>query len=118
VVVPGQRKRKRQQQDASRRVTARTASGTGHWTVLFETQDASEWHAQLRRPRSAEEQIDWSMTRVDTLCGRLVQPTTYRLSLSSSRVRSPLRSGTSLVIDLGAVGATAPRSDSGVPQRP
>lgn len=81
VVVPGQRKRKRQQQDTSRRVTARTASGTGHWTVLFETQDASEWHAQLRRPRSAEEQIDRSMTRVDTLCGRLVQPTTYRLSL-------------------------------------
>lgn len=81
MVVPGQRKRKRQRQDASRRVTARTASGTGHWKVLLETQDASEWRSHLRRLRSAEEQIDWSMTRVDTLCGRLVRPTTYRLSL-------------------------------------
>ncbi|WP_327180878.1 hypothetical protein [Streptomyces sp. NBC_01334] len=79
--MPGQRKRKRQQQDASRRATARTASGTGYWTVLLETQDASEWRSHLRRLRCAEEQIDWSMTRVDTLCGRLVQPTTYRLSL-------------------------------------
>ncbi|MFF1443611.1 hypothetical protein [Streptomyces sp. NPDC058295] len=79
--MPGQRKRKRQQQDASRRAAARTASGTGYWKVLFETQDASEWRSHLRRLRSAEEQIDWAMTRVDTLCGRLVQPTTYRLSL-------------------------------------
>ncbi|MGP3991692.1 hypothetical protein [Streptomyces sp. 3N207] len=37
--------------------------------------------AYVRRLRSAEERIDWAMTRIDTLCGRLVQPTTYRLSL-------------------------------------
>lgn len=48
---------------------------------MFETQDESEWHAHLRRLRSAEEQIDWDLTRIDVLCGRLTHPTTYRLSL-------------------------------------
>ena len=79
--MPGQRKKRRQQQDASRRTSERTAPGTGHWEVIFETQDQSESRAQLRRLRSAEQLIDWTMTRVDTLCGRLVQPTTYQLSL-------------------------------------
>ncbi|MCX4850217.1 hypothetical protein [Streptomyces sp. NBC_00893] len=59
----------------------RTGLGAGHWEVLFETQDESEWRAHLRHLRAGPERIDWAMTRVDTLCGRLVQPTAYRLSL-------------------------------------
>jgi len=53
----------------------------GRWEVLFETQEESEWRAHLRGLRAAGGQIDWAMTRIDTLCGRLSQPTTYRLSL-------------------------------------
>ncbi|MFF9870038.1 hypothetical protein ACF1G0_32400 [Streptomyces sp. NPDC013953] len=49
--------------------------------MIFETQDEAEWRAHLRGLRAGEERIDWAMTRIDTLCGRLVQPTTYRLSL-------------------------------------
>ncbi|MGW6739187.1 hypothetical protein ACWGDX_00245 [Streptomyces sp. NPDC055025] len=52
--------------------------------MLFETQDESEWRVQLQRLRtenSEARQIDWTMVRLDTLCGRLIQPTTYRLSL-------------------------------------
>ncbi|WP_223179469.1 hypothetical protein [Streptomyces griseicoloratus] len=49
--------------------------------MLFETQDESQWHAHLRHLRTGPQRIDWSMTRVDTFCGRLMQPTTYRLSL-------------------------------------
>ncbi|MFI6449791.1 hypothetical protein [Kitasatospora sp. NPDC050543] len=29
----------------------------------------------------ADRQIDWTTVRVDTFCGRLIQPTTYRLSI-------------------------------------
>ncbi|MFB7955988.1 hypothetical protein [Streptomyces sp. NPDC056045] len=42
----------------------------------------TQWHAHPRSLRAGEERIDWSTTRVDTFCGRLVRPTTYRLSLS------------------------------------
>ncbi|MEU4039860.1 hypothetical protein [Streptomyces collinus] len=52
--------------------------------MVFETQDEAEWHAYMRRLRGGEIRelpIDESMLRVDMLCGRLVQPTTYRLSL-------------------------------------
>ncbi|MEE1761223.1 hypothetical protein [Streptomyces sp. SP18BB07] len=49
--------------------------------MLFETQDEAEWRAHLRGLHAGEERIDWAMTRIDTLCGRLTQPTTYRLSL-------------------------------------
>ncbi|MFD8274599.1 hypothetical protein [Streptomyces flaveolus] len=79
--MPGQRKRRRAEQDARRRATARTTPGTGHWDVVFETQDAAQWHARLRALRAGEERIDWTMARIDTLCGRLSQPTTYRLSV-------------------------------------
>ncbi|MFF8618883.1 hypothetical protein [Streptomyces sp. NPDC015350] len=40
----------------------------------------TQCHAHLRRLRAGEGRIDWSTTRVDTFCGRLVRPTTYRLS--------------------------------------
>ena len=49
--------------------------------MLFETQDEAEWRAHLRDLRAGEERVDWARTRIDTLCGRLMQPTTYRLSL-------------------------------------
>ncbi|MEU0850845.1 hypothetical protein ABZ387_23175 [Streptomyces flaveolus] len=79
--MPGQRKRRRAEQDARRRAADRTAPGTGHWEVLFETRDESQWDAHLRALRAGEERIDWATTRIDTLCGRLSQPTTYRLSV-------------------------------------
>ncbi|MDX2592944.1 MULTISPECIES: hypothetical protein [Streptomyces] len=48
--------------------------------MVFETQDEEEWQTYMRRLRAGEIQIDESTLRIDTLCGRLVQPTTYRLS--------------------------------------
>ncbi|MFD3972445.1 hypothetical protein [Streptomyces cyaneofuscatus] len=59
----------------------RFAPEAGHWSVLFETQDASEHRAYVRRLRAEGPGIDWSAVRMETLCGRLKQPTTYRLSL-------------------------------------
>ncbi|MEU0343584.1 hypothetical protein ABZ092_32685 [Streptomyces bobili] len=79
--MPGQRKRRRQQQDEVRRAAARFAPDEGHWEVLFETQDEAEWHARVRRLRASDTQIDWTAVRVDRLCGRQTQPTTFRLSL-------------------------------------
>ncbi|MFF5158812.1 hypothetical protein ACFY3N_21770 [Streptomyces sp. NPDC000348] len=79
--MPGQRGRRRQQRDEGRRAAARFAPEAGHWEVLFETRDESEWHAHLRRLRASDTRIDWSATRVDRLCGRLTRPTTFRLSL-------------------------------------
>ncbi|MET7985778.1 MULTISPECIES: hypothetical protein [unclassified Streptomyces] len=46
--------------------------------MIFETRDQAELRAYLRSLREAR--IDLSMIRIDTLCGRLVQPTTHRLS--------------------------------------
>jgi hypothetical protein len=83
--VPGQRKRKRQrqrqQQEQAQRAAARFAPDAGRWEVLFETQDEPQWRAHLRRLRASDTQIDWTAVRADMLCGRLVQQTTYRLSL-------------------------------------
>jgi hypothetical protein len=79
--MPGQRKRRGQQQDGAQRAAARFAPDAGYWEVLFETQDESEWHAHIRRLRASDMQIDWTAVRMDTLCGRLTQPTTFRLSL-------------------------------------
>lgn len=77
--MPGQRKRRRKQQDEWRRRAARTAPGKGHWEVVFETQDESQWDAYVRALRAGKVRIDGESTRVDVLCGRLMQPTTYRL---------------------------------------
>ncbi|MGF1425938.1 hypothetical protein [Kitasatospora sp. LaBMicrA B282] len=79
--MPGQRKRKRQRRGEVQRTTARFAPDAGHWEVLFETQDESEWRDHIHRLRATDTQIDWTAIRIDTFCGRLVQPTTYRLSL-------------------------------------
>lgn len=54
--------------------------GDGHWQTVYETQDAAEFHAHLRRLRARPERVDESKLRIDTLCGRLTYPTTYRLS--------------------------------------
>ncbi|MFC9930291.1 hypothetical protein [Streptomyces sp. NPDC127190] len=83
--MPGQRKRKQQRERQRRaeaeRAAARFAPEAGHWEVLFQTQDETEWRSYVRRLRASDEQLDWSAVRMDTFCGRLVQPTTYRLSV-------------------------------------
>ncbi|GGU61442.1 hypothetical protein GCM10010274_57920 [Streptomyces lavendofoliae] len=76
--VPGQGKRRRRQEDARQRVAARTAPDAGQWEVVVETRDQAEMRTRLRRLREAG--VDGSMIRIDTLCGRLGLPTTYRLS--------------------------------------
>lgn len=78
--MPGQRNRRHRQQEQARQAAARFAPDAGRWEVLFETQDESEWHAHIRRLRASDPQIDWAATRVDRFCGRLTQPTTFRLS--------------------------------------
>ena len=60
---------------------ARSAAEAGRWEVLFTTQDESEWMAEVRRLRAEDHELDWSTTRMETLCGRLIHPTTYRLSV-------------------------------------
>jgi hypothetical protein len=79
--MPGQRKRRRHQQDEMRRAAARFAPEAGRWEVLFETQDESDWNAHIRRLRASGTQIDWTAVRVDRLCGRQTRSTTFRLSL-------------------------------------
>lgn len=46
--------------------------------MIFETRDKADLRAHLRRLWEAR--IDGPMIRIDTLSGRLVQPTIYRLS--------------------------------------
>ncbi|MCD7441377.1 hypothetical protein K4B79_24525 [Streptomyces lincolnensis] len=76
--MPGQGKRKRRQQTERQRAAARTAPDAGRWEVTLETRDKAELRAHLHR--LGEERVDESMIRIDTLCGRLEHPTTYRLS--------------------------------------
>lgn len=76
--MPGQGKRRRRQEAERRRLASRTAPDLGRWEVVFETQDHTELRARLRALREAR--VDEATIRIDTLCGRLVQPTTYRLS--------------------------------------
>ena len=49
--------------------------------MIFETQDYEEWRSYHRNRQAEHRGIDPDRLRMDTLCGRLVQPTTYRLSL-------------------------------------
>jgi hypothetical protein len=46
--------------------------------VIVETRDQAEMRTRLRLLREAG--VDGAMIRIDTLCGRQVFPTTYRLS--------------------------------------
>ena len=79
--MPGQRKRKHRQREEQRRAAERLAPEAGHWKAVFETQDESEWRTHLRHLQATDRRIDWSTVRLDMLCGRLRQPTTYRLSV-------------------------------------
>ncbi|MFE2326846.1 hypothetical protein ACFXD5_23475 [Streptomyces sp. NPDC059385] len=80
--MPGQRKRKRQKQEARQRHAAEYAEyAKGSWQVVYETQDYDEWQAYLRRLRAERTYDEESKLRADTFCGRLVHPTTYRLSV-------------------------------------
>ncbi len=79
--MPGQRKRKRKERDSRARTAARTAPDKGHWEVVFETRDVSEFNAHLRGLRAGKERFDGELARIDTLCGRLSHPTVYRLSM-------------------------------------
>ncbi|MCX4550880.1 hypothetical protein OG204_12820 [Streptomyces sp. NBC_01387] len=74
--MPGQRKRRNQQRGGPLR-----GAGAGRWEVVFETQDAAEWQSAVPRIRAERGLTDASMLRVETLCGRTEQPTTYRLSV-------------------------------------
>lgn len=76
--VPRQARRRRRQEDAYQRLAARTALDAGQWEVVVETPDQAEMRERLRCLR--EEGVDGSLIRIDTLCGRLELPTTYRLS--------------------------------------
>lgn len=79
--MPGQRRRKRKQEDDRRRATDRFAPEAGRWEGVFETRDESEWRTHLQRLRAEHGGIDRTATRLDIFCGRLINPTTYRLSV-------------------------------------
>jgi hypothetical protein len=65
-----------------RRADPRDALGPGHWEVIFETQDESQWHEFHRTLRAGEKRFDSdAVLRLDRFCGRLVYPTTIRLRL-------------------------------------
>jgi hypothetical protein len=76
-----QRERRRLRQEEAQRAATRLAPDAGHWKVLFETRDESEWNAHIRRLRASRTRIDWTAVRLDRLCGRQTHPTTFRLSL-------------------------------------
>lgn len=76
--MPGQGKRRRRQEAERQRIAARTAPDRGRWEVVFETRDQAALRVRLHSLRQAR--VDEATIRIDTLCGRLMQPTTYRLS--------------------------------------
>ncbi|MFF2191999.1 hypothetical protein [Streptomyces sp. NPDC058157] len=75
--MPGQRKRReRQRREADAR---REREASGRWERRFETLDHDElraYVAELARSGVHSEDI-----RIDMLCGRLVQPTWYVVSV-------------------------------------
>ncbi|WP_433189097.1 hypothetical protein [Actinoallomurus sp. CA-150999] len=79
--MPGQRKRKRRREELRRRARAAYEERAGRWEVVFQTCDEAEWEDFRRRFASEFEVTDPSMVRIDMFCGRLVQPTTYRMSV-------------------------------------
>ncbi|MFD9355660.1 hypothetical protein [Streptomyces sp. NPDC060031] len=81
--MPGQCKRKNRQEAAQRRRDATP----GHWEPLFSTQDQAEFRDRVRR--LYEEGVATAdQLRLDTFCGRLVHPTTYRVSIFVPEARS------------------------------
>lgn len=78
--MPGQRKRKRRARDENQRASATLAAGW-RWEVICETEDSDQLRARLRSLHEERPDTDPSRVRIDTLCGRLKHPTTYRLSV-------------------------------------
>lgn len=75
--MPGQRKRRRSRE----RAHLRLADTPGRWEPLFSTDDRAELKAHVRHLRAEGTVTDLSRMRTDMACGRLVVPTTYRVSL-------------------------------------
>ncbi|CAM5477742.1 hypothetical protein SAVIM338S_03230 [Streptomyces avidinii] len=83
--MPGQRKRRHSRERAHRRAAAETA-GPGRWETSFETDDQAQLRAYLARLSAEGTATDPNRIRIDTFCGRLVHPTTYRVSLFQANV--------------------------------
>ncbi|MFE2141105.1 hypothetical protein ACFXA3_04995 [Streptomyces sp. NPDC059456] len=75
--MPGQRKRKRSRERAQRRLR----DVPGRWEPLFSTRDQGELKEYLRRLYAEGRGIDPEHVRIDMFCGRLVHPTTHRVSV-------------------------------------
>ncbi|MEV0412585.1 hypothetical protein AB0I68_17700 [Streptomyces sp. NPDC050448] len=75
--MPGQRKRKRSRERAYRRA----ADVPGHWEPLFSTQEHAEMKEYVRRLHAESKVTDPAHLRIDMFCGRLVHPTSYRVSI-------------------------------------
>ncbi|MFF2076003.1 hypothetical protein ACFVXG_14735 [Kitasatospora sp. NPDC058162] len=75
--MPGQRARKRKQAEELRRWSERRAAA-GPWEVLHSTEDPAEHRAFVRQLYEAGVPDDVEVV-CDVLCGRLVQPTWYRV---------------------------------------
>ncbi|WP_063796144.1 hypothetical protein [Peterkaempfera griseoplana] len=79
--MPGQRRRKQARERAARAAAGDAGRGPGHWEVLLSTGDEAELRAHVRRLRDGHALADDARLRMDMFCGRLVQPTTYQLSV-------------------------------------
>ncbi|MFJ6780826.1 hypothetical protein [Streptomyces yangpuensis] len=77
--MPGQRRRKERQRRHDER--HRPENVPGRWEPLFEAQEDAEVRDFLRRLRTEGTVIDPAHIRIDRFCGRLVHPTTYRVSV-------------------------------------
>ncbi|MCX4629334.1 hypothetical protein [Streptomyces sp. NBC_01443] len=75
--MPGQRKRKRSRERARRRAQ----DVPGRWEPLFSTQEQAEMKEYVRRLIAEGKVTDPELLRIDQFCGRLVHPTSYRVSL-------------------------------------
>lgn len=75
--MPGQRKRKLAD---SRRPASAPDRRSGRWDVVLETRDQAEFRQRIQQLQSGPHPANPSELRIDTLCGRLEHPTTYRLS--------------------------------------
>ncbi|MFJ7776260.1 hypothetical protein [Streptomyces yangpuensis] len=77
--MPGQRRRKERQRRHDER--HRPENVPGRWEPVFESQQDAELRDFLRRLRAEGTVTDPSRIRIDMFCGRLIHPTTYRVSI-------------------------------------
>ncbi|MBC2875469.1 hypothetical protein H7K43_10420 [Streptomyces sp. TYQ1024] len=75
---------------------------------MFETRDEEQWHAHLRGLREADPGIDWSAMRMDMFCGRLTQPTVFRLSRFMPHAATASATATATASDSGPGQGSAP----------